>query len=355
MSQTEIRAVLTEIHQAVEVPPVDRVAFQTRVRGARRRRTTGRALLGAAAAVALAASAWELAGVDNDSGRPVPATEAPQTTRIPLRAPVWFVRDHRLTALDPDGRSHGFGTEVESVVGWTTERVYAVATDGHLVVADTRWDAERQDLTFEPVAAPTDAVVGGAVLSGDGRYLAWIEGRVVTVRDEKADRDQDVPTDPNTAVVGVGPTGVLLSEDGDLMLRDGSRTVDVPTALDGYGVAATVAQHRVLVPDRDGRSRLYDVSGDSARLVETFPGVAVLGPYGERVAVVDDAALSVWDGGHRIPVIGLDGVRVSQVRWADETLLLVEGSDASGSTRLYGCDVELACTELPGSSGAGLQ
>ena len=60
MTATEIRETLTEIGHAVDVPPVDEVAFRSRVRAARRRRTAGRALAAgvAAAAVASVALVW---------------------------------------------------------------------------------------------------------------------------------------------------------------------------------------------------------------------------------------------------------------------------------------------------------
>jgi len=63
MTTTEIREALTEVQHAVEIPPVDQLAFRARVRAERRRHLASRAVLaGAAAAAVLAAGAVSVAG-----------------------------------------------------------------------------------------------------------------------------------------------------------------------------------------------------------------------------------------------------------------------------------------------------
>ena len=357
----QIRTALSDVREAVDVPTPDRVALGVRVCAARRRRTTGRLLVGVAAAAVAGTVALSLPGLGGgDRATPGPATQAPRTGDLPLSAPVWFVQDGRLTALDPAGETHRLAA-VESVVGWTSERVWAIgAEDGRLVEVESRWDAERQELSVGFATAPTGDPVGAAVLSGDGRYLAWQADGVVTVRDEKADREQTYEAAPNTAVVAVGAAGVLLSEDGDLVLRDGDAAIAVPTTGDGYGVASQLAQDLVMVVDRDDTSRLYDVSGGSAALLETLPGTAELGPYGERLAVltgdpVDLRVLEVGPGGSGVRVQGLDGIVPDQVRWAGETTLLVSGRDTADVPGLYACDIEMVCRQLPVDGEAGLQ
>ena len=51
MTVTEIREALTEVRDATPVPHVDRLSFERRVRAERRRRTTGRAMGRATAAM----------------------------------------------------------------------------------------------------------------------------------------------------------------------------------------------------------------------------------------------------------------------------------------------------------------
>jgi hypothetical protein len=57
MNHTQIRESLTEVHDAVQVPPIDDEAFAGRVRRARRRRHARRAVVGATAVAAVAAAA----------------------------------------------------------------------------------------------------------------------------------------------------------------------------------------------------------------------------------------------------------------------------------------------------------
>jgi hypothetical protein len=180
--------------------------------------------------------------------------------------------------------------------------------------------------------------------------VAWDADGKVTVRDNDGGEERTFPAGPDTYVAAVGADGVLLSEDGGLVLRSGQRAVDVPTVDDGNGWAAQVADGLVLVPDRDGRSRLYDVTEGEARLTETLDGFGVLGPFGERVALVPSdpdsgAELEVWDGGGLRPVTGLDAT-VDSAGWADETTLLVSGHTGSRGV-LYSCDIDLRCGRLP--------
>lgn len=363
MTRTEIQTALTEVGQAVAVPPIDRVDFQARVRAERRRRTTARALAatGVAAAVVTAvgvALSGTVGGADDSSRVTDGAVAEPGADG--LRETVWFVRDGELTALDPTGRLHDLGVASEGVVGFTSERVYALDDESRLVVRAVTYAGESRVASFVEETSPVAGAVSSVALSGDGRYLGWLDLAGTARRlDLKAGRvDLRVEVGANSAVTSVGADGLLVSEDGELSLlgdADGTR-VPVPVQGDGYGVASDVAMGRVLVQDRDGASRLYDVSGGSARLEETFDGSAELGPYAERVAVLaeeagDGSGLTVWDG-EVLPVTGIGG-RVEQVRWADETTLLVSVRGGDGPS-LYACDLDLRCSVLPVEGEVGL-
>jgi hypothetical protein len=347
MTGTEIREALAEVSHAVDVPVVDQVAFQARVRTERRRRTAGRALVGAAAAAAVVA-----AGVTATS-----VLREPESTRVSGPGPVepavaetvFFVLDGRLTALDPRGVVRDAGQRGEGVVGWTDNRVYAVDGESHVTV-------RRAEPPFVEVPSPVPGPVQSAALSGDGRYLAWLDIDGVVHRydlDAKAE-DLSFSVTPDAYVAGVAADGVLVFEGGRLSLRDGEASIPVPVQADGFSYASDVAEHLVVVNDGDGQSLLYDVSDGRARLLETFSGVAVLGPRAERVAVIvpepaDRARVEVWDGGTMLGVTGLDDVVPTAARWADETTLLVAGHD-----RLYACDIDLRCERLPVEGAVGL-
>jgi hypothetical protein len=354
MSTTEIREALTEVRDAVDVPVVDRLAFERRVRAQRRRRTAGRVLVVGTVAAGVAVAAAVSGGVGGpDRGRDSgPAHES--TAAGGLGETVFFVLDGELSALDPSGRVHDLGVRAEAVVGFTSERVYAVDRDSHLVVRTVSYDDEEtRRATFGRAASPVSGAVQTAALSGDGRYLAWTDLDDVSHRyDLKADReDLTVSGGPSTSVVDVGADGLLLSEDGELNLRTAGSVIPIPVQGDGYGVASQVAFGRVLVNDRDDRSRLYDVSdGHAARLVATVTGFGTLGPYAERVASIvtdssDASRLEVWDGGDGLSLTGL-GATPDQLRWADESTLLV-AAHRGGESSLYACDIDLACQRLP--------
>lgn len=354
MTRTEIQTALTEVGQAVAVPEIDRLAFQARVRAERRRRTTTRAL----AATGVAAAVVTVAGVAlsgtvggaDDSSRVTDGSSAAAAAAAGLRETVWFVRDGELTALDPTGRVHGLGVASEGVVGFTSERVFALDDESRLVVRGVTYEGETREATFTEERSPVAGAVSSIALSGDGRYLGWLDLSGTARRlDLKAGRvDLRVEVGANSSVTSVGADGLLVSEDGELSLLGDGTTVPVPVQGDGYGVASDLANGYVLVQDRDGRSRLYDIN-DGATLEGTFDGSAELGPYGELVAVLadgpdDGSGLTVW-GGAAVASAGLDG-RVEQVRWVDEMTLLVSARDGDGSA-LYGCDVELRCSVLP--------
>lgn len=351
MTTNEITTTLTEIRDAVEVPPVDQVGFQRLVVREQRRRTTGRVVVGAvaAAAVVVAGAATSLLpdrderSIDSDPAAPGPATVAPSDT-------VYFVRDGRLSALDPRGRVHDLGMRSEAVIGWTFERVFALDDDSHVEVRRVVYGDEGSLApTFREEPSPVDGPVQSVVLSGDGRYLAWLDLTDQVHRYDLAAGREDVTFSvrDNTALAGVATQGVLVSEDGDLSVRNAHDTIPVPVAGTGYGATSDIAGGLVLVGDRDGVSRLYDISEGAAVADDELRGTGALGPYGERIALIvldpaDEAHLEVWDGGGRVPVGGLDGAVPRQVRWADEATLLLTAS-AQGGVGLYACDIEMSC------------
>jgi hypothetical protein len=354
MTTTEIRHARPEVRDAGEVPPVDALAFRRRVRSERRRRSAARVVAAGTAAAAVAAVVSLASGVGPGAGRsvdPAPADRPSATGTVDET--VFFVLDGRLTALDPTGRVHDLGVRAEGVVGFTSERVFAVDDRSHLVVRTVSYDEGSGGATFGREESPVPGAVQTATLSGDGRYLGWTGTDDVSHRyDLKAGReDLTLPGTPLTGVVGVSADGLLLYTPDGLELDDGTSSLSVPVSADGEGAASQVSAGQVLVNGRDGRSRLYDLTGGSARPVDTLAGFGVLGPYAERIAVLvlqpaDRTRLEVWDGGTSTPVSGLGDEIPDQARWADETTLLVAAHDGQRGD-LFACDIELACRRLP--------
>lgn len=364
MTTTEIREALHGVGEAIVPPPVDEVAFRAAVRAERRRHRGGRVVLaGLVAAVVAGVVVTVVPFVGGDGGAPTgPATGTGAVEVVAPPEVVWFLEDHRLRALDPSGELHDAGP-AEEVLGSTAEGVWAVDDESRVVWFAARhgdegpgegaWSFERRPgppgVDEPPVAGP----VQSAVLSRDGRYLAWLDldGQVTTY-DLVADAVRSRSATPrNTALVDVGDAGVLLSEDGALWLR-GERDVAVPTRGDGYGVASSLARTSVAVADRDGATRLYDVSTGRAERTATVPGLGELAADGATLAVLarneadTETTLTVRQDGRFRPVTGLVGT-VQSIQWADlgadRQALLVVTHRTEGSL-LHLCDGEaLAC------------
>jgi hypothetical protein len=255
---------------------------------------------------------------------------------------VFFTLDDELTALDPRGVVHDLGQVSEGVIGWTADHVYALDDESHVTV-------RRAEPPFAAAASPVPGPVQSVALSGDGRYLAWLDldDQVHRYDLDAGREDVTFAATADSYVAGVSADGVLVASRSGLSLRVAAGGVAVPLEGDGGGWASDVAGDLVTVDESPERSRLYDLSSASARLVETFGGSAALGPYAERVAVIapeprDRAWVEVWDGGTLTPVTGLGDVVPTAVRWADETTLLVQGGRG-----LYACDIDLRCGRLP--------
>ncbi|HEU5039100.1 MAG TPA: hypothetical protein VFT70_18985 [Nocardioides sp.] len=362
MTTTEIRAALTEVRAAVEVPPVDDVAFRARVRTERRRQRGGRVLTASAAAVVLAAGAVGVAQlVGAETGRDVPVASGRTAEAGAVAETVWFVRDGRLTALDPSGQVHDLGLPSEGVVGYTAERVYAVDAESHVVVRGRQQDPDRpgRDTAYPPAESPVPGAVQSVALSGDGRYLAWMDlGHTVTVYDleaEGVDFRVDVPR--NSYVAAVSADGVLVSEDVDLVLHTATgEELAVPTQEAGDNWGAQAGGGRVLVAGPTGESSVYDLqTGVARRIAVVGGGSGALAQDGTTVATIetapdDSAVVNLWDGRSTQPLRGLDGVP-QQVRFAGEDTLLVQ--TRGGSATLWACATDSrTCGALPVPDGS---
>ena len=362
MTSTELRETLHEIHRAVEAPPVDEVAFRARVRAERRRHVGGRALLAGAAAAVLAAGGTVATHLlDRPSGTEVPVAEGGPVATGAAPDTVWFVRDGQLTSLDRSGTIHQPGLRSEGVIGWTSERVYAIGGDSHVVVLgrDTDHEGQGRDLAYPREESPVAGPVQSVALSADGRYLAWMDlGHTVTVFDVKADRVQfrvDVPR--SSYVSAVSAEGVLVSENVDLVLHTptGGETA-VPTQEGGDSWGAQLAMGRVAVAGPSGETNVYDLRSGTAERTAVLPGASpTLASYAAAAATneptADDtsAVVHVWDGEQVHDLRGLDGVP-QEVRFEEaggevDGLLVVTHGGAHG---LWSCSVtDLTCEALP--------
>lgn len=349
MTRTDISEALRAVADATPAPPVDRLGFQRQVAQERRRRLAARGGLGvlvAAASVGVAATVvapFVGTPADEASGPAAPSRPAAAAS-IHLEAPVFYLADGELTAVDPQGESYELGLRSEEILGSTTEDVWVIGSDSDVVRfaarqrADGRWAFERAD-------SGVTGAVQSAQLSADGRWLAWIDldDRLHT-RDLKSGEDptvEQLPANSYLADLAQGSGAALVSEDGNLVLHGAQGSVSVLTAQGGYGWASTAAGDTVAVVDRDSVTRVYDVSTGEASLLESVPGAGYLAPYGDQLVSVSDEGDEGtkawwWERGEEPVSFAVPG-RPQASGWADDDTALVT-SAVDGSTYLFGCE-----------------
>lgn len=355
MTGTDIRHALHAIGDTLPAPAPDRLAFQREVRRERRRRTTGRSLV-AAAAVACVGVVATLAGEALPSDPGPAATSSPGGSMTEEVEPFYGIVDGQLVALY-GSQPVPLGVPAEEIMGYTAERVYALDNESRIEVRAQVDDPEGPEPAgFVAEPSPYSGPVQSGALSADGRFLAWLtlEG-TITVFDTVAGAvAYSFDAAPNSYVADVAETGVLVSEDGNLVLRDADRRISVPTHADGYGWSSQVVGDTVLVNDRDNTVRVYDVVQGEVTLREELPGLGTLSPVGDAIAFVGQTpagavAPQLWDGRTSRPFTDLVGT-VDGVRWVtgggEAGVVLAQGHDSAGQPRLWVCSPQqLSCGE----------
>ena len=346
MTGIDIREALHEVASTTPAPSRDDLAFRRLVRQEQRRRLASRAglVLGVAAAAAIVVATTVVPFVQGDGAQEQPpATRPSDPPAVDLAIPVALVADGRLTVLDPQGGVHDLGLRTEEVLGSTSEFIYAIDDQSKVV----RYDVSSSPWEFERVDSGVDVPVQSAALSPDGIRLGWIDRDGSLTVSNLKDDDSTAPfiQPPNSYLTNLaqGTGNPLVSQDGDLKLLSDSRApVAIPTARDGYGVVAQATRDLVAVMDRDDRTRIYDVSSGTARLVDTVAGGGVLAPYGDHLVSVDlarddSSSVLLWTAGGDTVPLPVPG-QPQTVAWADDDTALVTTYDGEG-TALYGCEV----------------
>lgn len=359
MTGTDLREALHAVAEDTRAPAPDRVVFHRLVRRERRTRLAGRVAVAGAAAAVVAVGASAVAQLPRNAPESPPTVTPVVPGPADLEAPVYLVADGQLAAVDPQGGYHSLDLDVEEVVGWTPESVYAVDQESRVV----RLDLDNSDegpggpWTWESAAVEVPGPVQSARLSADGRWLGWVDlAERLHVLDLKAGAAADpVRLEGSGYLVDIaqGTGDPLVSDDAGLLLRTGDGVVAVPTRGAGPAWAATVRRDLVAVADQDATTRLYDVSSGTAELVDSVPGTAWLSPYGQHLVSVsrngadDGAEAWVWTTDGEPARLGVPGVPRA-AGWADDDTVLVT-TVVGAETTLVACDVADAgpCSVLP--------
>lgn len=363
MTGTDLREALHAIADTTDVPPRDQLAFQRLVRRERRTRLGVRAaVVGAAAALLVGATAVVPFLRDAEVAGLAPAVPSPPVGAVNLETPVYFVADGALTAIDPQGRVHDLGVRAEEVIGYTSEFVYAVGDDSHVLRFDATTSREGPGgWRFERVDAGVRGPVQSAQLSADGRWLGWVdlEERLHTI-DLKAGTTADPVQLRGSGYLvdlaqGTG-TPLVTDDRGLVLLRPGR-----PQVVGGGDTwSATASRDRLAVP-RGASTVVYDTADGVVHAFDEVPGVGRLSPYGDLIASVstDDGdegstvLLSVPGGvPHELVVPG----RPDAVAWADDDTVLVT-TWLDGAVTVFGCeatDADGACAPLDVGTQEGI-
>jgi hypothetical protein len=339
MTPTEIRTALSDVRDAVDVPPVDRLAFQARVRAARRRRTTGRgvvAVAGLAAAAALVAGA--LQALPEESEPPVadqPAAAVADPTLV-----VGFVVQDRLVVGGPGGFTE---TDIpaRNVLG---------VLDGVLLQADylgalVAVPVDEAGVPGEPERLATidraylDPAGARVVVETAGVYRAWSPGAGWT--DLEPSDGFAIAFDGDRRVVSASddPTLTLIGVDGPV------RSLPVDRGVTDRDLVAGV-----LALETFHGARFFDA--DTGRLLSRVRGEGTIGrlaPDGSTYARRADDGVVLVDPrtGRRTPVETEVGVTANGIAWTGPETFVVVTRDDAGQGALQECDaVERSCRLL---------
>ncbi|WP_244929963.1 hypothetical protein [Nocardioides sp. W7] len=333
---TEIRTALTEVRDAVEAPPVDRVALQVRVRAERRRRTTGRAAAGLLGVAAASVAVVGLAAVLRDT--------SPPTTDVaarPLANPqhlVGMVVEGKLVVGGPDGFD---ATEVpaRNVLGDLTDLIVLTDPTGALVGVPVDGGRAGEPERLIP------GVVDYAWLDSSGVLRAQrADGAVVrgTLRDGW---ETDLAPTGNLYLVD-GRTRVESDEDGLSLRREQEVLRRIPG---GGGVTDGSLAPGTLAVETVRGVRFYDATTGrrTAAVASSDGGSGRLSPDGSRYARVADGVLTLVDPrtGEVESVEGPSSYN-GNVAWTSADTFVVV-SRGQGGNSLWECGTgSRACREL---------
>jgi hypothetical protein len=358
MTSTEIRETLTEVGHAVEVPPVDALAFQARVRVERRRRTAGRSVLAGAAAAAVAVAAVAVTstgGTDHRStgvaGSPVASPPLVLGTDV-----VPVLASGGLQMLLPQDASFRPGGTVEEVLGATDGGVVVIDRESRVLLVDARETSssrpDRELADGEPVQR--------AWVDKTGEYLGFVDlDNRFHLRRVTGDRDlrPAQALGEQTQLSAVSETAWVELEGDRVTLRSPDASVEV--AVHGVPLAAELGGDTLAVHTATG-IEFYAAADGSRRFGNQAGSTGSLSPDGASYAYARDD--SGRDGGTRPGVFVTDtaagdheqgftgypdAATALALAWQDDNLFVVLASSAEGPGRvLYECSVaESACEE----------
>ncbi|GAB3771025.1 hypothetical protein FB382_000337 [Nocardioides ginsengisegetis] len=349
MTTTEIRESLTEVAHAVPAPPIDRLAFERRVRAERRRRTASRGL----AAVAAVAAVTVVGSVVHGSA-PAPSTPvatAPTGRATDMGTAVTLV-ENRLTTLVPpqDGGYSDDHTRYEELLGTGPQGAVLVDDESGLVVRHLADDGSLGETTSLADGKP----VQRAWVDATGRFVAWVDlGNTLHVRRIGGDTDlETVPLLSQQSQLAATDGTAWVEDEGDrLSYRTPDQSWGVRTQ--GDPLSARLAADVLAVATYDGTELWWVGDGDAPQPAAHFDGGGALAPDGSFVTPDGHGLAVVRQSSHRVfdtaVIVPLDAdLTPVEMSWQDDDRFLVVATSQArtGNHVLLDCSVAARqCTE----------
>lgn len=323
MTPTDIRETLTEVREAVAVPPVDTSRFEARVRRYRRTLRLRRAAAAAGAAAAVVAAVTVVPQVLAEP-EPTPVASAGAAGGVPV------VLDGHVQLVAPDGSLSDTGLS-----GTPIGRL-----GGELVVLDGERLLGVGDAPIEDVVAAYVHRSGVTYQTTAGLIeFAGVDGR-------------NSAQGPGTLLAATN--AVYVDDEGDgPLIHDASGIHRVDLGSDGAHVELdrTEAAGRTVVFVHDNGVEVYDVSGQrrdgflggATGALSSDGSTYAYAPHAGELAAGMSPGLSYYDTrSGEVRSVPLDGPAVD-LRWYDGDLYVVT---ASGEDRmLWRCDAS-SCGEI---------
>jgi hypothetical protein len=361
---TEIRTTLHQAVGATDAPTIDRVGFERRVRWHRRRRRAGMAGAVAAVAAAVLVVPLGLNQIDSDT------TAASETAARPdpNRPPIYFSTEDGPSVLTPDG-------VVREVIRYTEatdtdgDHLLALTPDGGAIVVLREGGLVRLQVVgrdpwrFERIPL-SDEEFGSGAASEDGRYFAastadYIPQPEIVIFDLST--NQEVRRVPVSANIDDYSDRVLLEHRSSFTLGFGPNRVEIPATHHAMNYAnAKAGGDIVAIDDPRPMTQLYDVSGGTARQIDTIEGHGALSPDGRYyLSPIQkepgyrwelQKPLTLWEhgGDPSQPVTGLDdrAGTVRSIAWLDTETAAVTTSVSDRAT-IWTCEASTRqCEEV---------